>query len=353
MRDKHVRRLLQIAILLLSLLSIYIFLKLRLLWNPFFIMFEAIFYPFLVAAFIAYLLHPVIEKLQRTGIPRTISILIIYFLFFGLVGYGFYRGIPVLVDQLKDLSESLPQFTKNYNRWIESIRHQTNRWPEGIHGRIDQLFTDIELWISKLVEKLLHFFRGVFDYLLVLAIIPFLVFYMLKDHDQMKKAAWYLTPRKWRSKAIEFIKDIDKSLGNYIRGQLFVCCIIGTIAWLSFWFFDVKYALILGILVGITNIIPYFGPIIGAVPAIIIAATMSTKSVIIVISIIFVLQFLEGNILGPLIVGKSLHMHPVVLMFALLAGGEIGGVVGLMLAVPVLAILKVTIIHALKLKRQH
>ncbi|MGG3888763.1 AI-2E family transporter [Metabacillus fastidiosus] len=353
MKEKHIKWLLKIAILLLSLLSIYVFLKLSLIWGPFFIMFEAIFYPLLVAAFITYLLHPVIGKLQKAGLPRTLSILIIYFLFFGLVGYGFYRGIPLLVIQLRDLSESLPQFTSNYELWIESIRDQTNRWPEGIHGRIDQLFIDLELWVSELVEKLINFLRGIFDYLIVLAIIPFLVFYMLKDYDQMKKAAWYLTPRKWRSEAIEFIKDIDQSLGNYIRGQLFVCLIIGTLAWLFFWFFDLKYSLILGILVGLTNIIPYFGPVIGAVPAVIIAATMSTKSVIIVVIIIFALQFLEGNILGPLIVGKSLRMHPVILMFALLAGGEIGGVIGLMLAVPILAILKVVTIHMLKLKRQH
>ncbi|MFC0270106.1 AI-2E family transporter [Metabacillus herbersteinensis] len=353
MRDRQIKWILHILIFLLGLLSVYLFFKLQMLWDPFFIMFKAIFFPFLIAAFITYLLHPVIEKLHSTGVPRSLSIIIIYFLFFGAIGYGFYRGVPILIEQLRDLSESFPQLTETYNSWIEKIKNETNRWPDGIHERVDDLFARVENGLASLIERLINSLRGIFDYLIILAIIPFLVFYMLKDHDSIKKAAWYLTPRKWRSEAIQFLKEIDKSLGSYIRGQLLICLIIGTIAFLSLWFFKIKYPLIIGLLIGITNIIPYFGPIIGAFPAVIIAATMSTKTIIIVIIIIGSLQFLEGNILGPLIVGKSIHMHPIVIMFALLAGGEIGGIFGLMLAVPILVILKVILIHVVQLKREH
>lgn len=353
MREKHIKWLMQITILLLALLSVYIFLKLYSLWAPFLFMFKAVMIPFLISAFITYLLHPVVEKLHRRGLARSISILIIYFLFFGLIGYGFYRGVPVLISQLRDLSESFPEFTSTYNKWMDSIHDQTDSWPVGVHDRVDQLFSKTEEWLAVTIEKVINSLKGIFDYILLLAIIPFLVFYMLKDYEQIKKAAWYLTPRKWRSNSIQFLKDIDLSLGNYIRGQLFVCLIIGTLAFLALWFFHVKYPLILGLVIGTTNIIPYFGPVIGAVPALIIAATMSTKTVLIVIVIIASLQFIEGNILGPLIVGKSLHMHPIVIMLALLAGGEIGGIIGLMLAVPVIVILKVMIVHLASLKRQH
>ncbi|OAS84979.1 MULTISPECIES: AI-2E family transporter [Metabacillus] len=353
MRDRQIKWLLRITILLLGLLTIYVFFKLHNIWDPFFLMFKAIFIPFIISGFITYLLHPVIERLHRTGVPRSISILIIYFLFFGVIGYGFYRGVPVLVNQLRDLLENFPQFSDTYNNWINSIRNQTNQWPDGIHERIDNMFQQTEEWLALTIEKLINSLRSVFDYILLIAIIPFLVFYMLKDYDQIKKAAWYLTPRKWRNEAIQFLKDLDRSLGNYIRGQLFVCLIIGSLAFLSLWFFKVKYPLILGLLIGVTNIIPYFGPIIGAVPALIIAATMSAKSVIIVIVIILILQFIEGNILGPLIVGRSLHMHEIIIMLALLAGGEIGGVVGLMLAVPIVVILRELIIHLVQLRRNH
>lgn len=146
-----------------------------------------------------------------------------------------------------------------------------------------------------------------------------------------------------------FIRDVDKSLGGYIRGQLLVCLVIGVISATLFWVFGMKYPLLLGFIIAITNIIPYFGPIIGAVPAVIIAATLSVKMVIITLIIIVVLQFVEGNILSPLIVGKSLHMHPLIIMLSLLAGGEAGGIIGLIMAVPILAILKISLIHARKL----
>lgn len=109
-----------------------------------------------------------------------------------------------------------------------------------------------------------------------------------------------------------------------------------------------RYPLLLGTIIGVTNVIPYFGPIIGAVPAVIIASALSVKMVVITIGIIIVLQFLEGNILSPLIVGKSLHMHPLLIMLALLAGGEAGGILGLIIAVPILAVFKVSMIHAKK-----
>ncbi|APH04287.1 AI-2E family transporter [Bacillus weihaiensis] len=352
MRDRHIKWLLRISITLLGLLTIYVFFKLYSIWEPFYLIAKAILIPFLIGAFITYLLHPVIEKLHSTGVPRTISILIIYFLFFGLIGYGIYRGIPVLVNQLRDLSENFPKLSMSYTNWVESIHDQTDRWPVGVNERIDTMFQKTEEWLALTIENVINSLKGIFDYILLLAIIPFLVFYMLKDFDQLKKAGWYLTPRKWRNEAIQFLKDIDHSLGNYIRGQLFVCFIIGLLAFVSLWFFGIKYPLILGLLIGITNIIPYFGPIIGAIPAVIIAATMSTKTVIIVIIIIMALQFIEGNILGPLVVGKSLHMHPIIIMLALLAGGEIAGILGLMLAVPIIVILRVMLVHAVSLRRQ-
>ena len=123
-------------------------------------------------------------------------------------------------------------------------------------------------------------------------------------------------------------------------GSLLVCVIIGTLSALLFWIFDLKYPLLLGLIIAATNVIPYFGPIIGAVPAVIIAATTSGKLVFITLAIVFGLQFIEGNILSPYIVGKSLHMHPLMIMAALTGGGEIGGIIGMILAVPVLAILK-------------
>lgn len=167
----------------------------------------------------------------------------------------------------------------------------------------------------------------------------------------MKRAAWYLTPPSFRKRGHAFVKAVDESLGNYIRGQLLVCSLIGGAAAIVLWLFHIPYPLVLGMLIGATNVIPYFGPIIGAVPAVFIAFTISVKSVMIVLITVAVLQFLESNVLSPIIVGRSLHMHPVVIMLVLLAGGELFGLIGMILAVPTAAIIRVIIVQYILMRR--
>jgi predicted PurR-regulated permease PerM len=302
--------------------------------------------PFIIGGFITYLLHPIVEKLHEKGLHRGFAIILIYVIFFGGIGFALYKGIPAMIDQLKDLSESAPVFAEQYREWIDKLQSQTRAWPDGLQARLDEGIDTFEKKLDSLLTILVNILMKFFNSALIMMIIPFIAFYMLKDFQLIKRAAWYMTPKKWRKKGTLFLKDVDESLGSYIRGQLLICIIIVSISALLFWIFHLRYPLLLGLIVGATNVIPYFGPIIGAVPAVIIAATSSVKLVIITLVIVFGLQFLEGNILSPFIVGKSLHMHPLIIMFALTAGGEIGGILGLIMAVPVLVILKVAILHA-------
>lgn len=336
----------RLGFLLLLFIVIFIFIKLQPIWVPIIKVIFTLLIPFSVAAFITYLLHPIVEALHSRGLHRGVSILIIYILFFGGAGFAFYKGVPALIHQLRDLAENAPFFAEQYKQMVNNIMDKTSTWPAGIHERIEDGINRIEQWLDSFLASTMTFLMDIINSIVTIAVIPFIAFYMLKDFDVMKKAAWYITPRQWRQPGTRFLHDVDHSLGSYIRGQLLVCLVIGVLSSLFFWIAGIKYSLLLGAIVGITNVIPYFGPIIGAIPAVIIAATMSVKMVLISLAIVFSLQFLEGNILSPLIVGKSLHMHPLMIMFALLAGGEIGGILGLILAVPVLVILRAALIHA-------
>ncbi|WP_147532449.1 AI-2E family transporter [Bacillus marasmi] len=335
----------RIGFLLLLFGMIFIFLKLQQLWLPVLRIMITVFIPFIIAAFISYLLHPTIERLHGAGLHRGLAVIIIYLIFFGGIGYGLYKGIPAIIHQLKDLSENIPVLADQYRDMVDEIQKKTNQWPEGARERIDDGILAVEEKLNQFLEKVLTGFVELINSIVVFAIIPFIAFYMLKDYHLMKKALWYITPRKWRKQGVLFLRDVDATLGNYIRGQLLVCLVVGAISAVLFWVTDMRYPLLLGFIIGVTNVIPYFGPIIGAIPAVIIGATVSVKMVIVSLIIIFVLQFLEGNILSPFIVGKSLHMHPILIMFALLVGGEIGGILGLIIAVPILSIIKVAIIH--------
>ncbi len=346
MQNEHIRFFIRLAKMLLVAIFIYLIMKLKEFWLPVLNILFTVLTPFLIAAFIAYLLHPIVEYIHRKGIPRALAILMIYVLFFGGVGYGLYKGIPIILHQLQEMTESLPLLVDTYNGWTKMIHHETAAWPKEMHKRVETIILEVEalvgLWLTKAVAGAKHLLNSAMVFLLV----PFIAFYMLKDIEQMKRIAWQLTPKKWRSEGVEFLKDVDKSLGGYIRGQLFVCCLIGGLAALAFRIAGMDYPLLLGFIIGATNVIPYFGPIIGAVPAALLAATVSVKMLLIVLAIIFLLQFLEGNILSPFIVGKSLHIHPLIIMFSLFLGGEVAGVVGMIVAVPIVAVLKAALLHA-------
>lgn len=299
----------------------------------------------MIAGVITYLLHPIVEQMKNMGIPRPISILLIYIVFIVFLASILMKGTPYIIEELKDLMENIPHFVNIYRDVVSDFYKQTSMMPDGFRVKAQGWLTNIEGVAAEGVVGTVETLGAFLDYLLVIIIIPFLVFYLLKDFNLLERTAWYFTPRKWRSAGRELLRNINISLGNYIRGQLLVCLIVAIIATTGLLLIGMPYAVILGIFIGVTNIIPYFGPIIGALPVAIIAFTESLHLVLLGLMVNFGIQLVEGNILSPLIVGKSLHMHPILIMFALIVGGEVGGIVGLILAVPILAILKVVIIH--------
>ncbi len=129
-------------------------------------------------------------------------------------------------------------------------------------------------------------------------------------------------PKGHRKHTIRILLDIDKALGNYIRGQFLVCLIIGLIAYIGYWLIGIPYPLLLASVVAVTNIIPYIGPFIGAAPALVVASTVSVKMVLYVLLVNTACQILEGNVISPQVVGRSLNLHPLMIIFALLAGGR-------------------------------
>ncbi|WP_018661113.1 AI-2E family transporter [Heyndrickxia acidiproducens] len=336
----------KMAWFLFILIILYVLLLLKPFWAPILHVAMTILVPLLIGGFIAYILHPLVEFLHEKGLHRGIAICIIYFLFFGGIGYGIYRGLPLVIAQMTDLSEHIPQFADQYRDGVTYLQASMKHWPDGLQDQIDERIERFEWWLSKNVSNSINVLMKLVNYALALAVIPFISFYLLKDIEVVKKAAWAGVPKKWRRSVLRFIRDVDYSIGGYIRGQLLDCLIIGFLSFIAFAVLGIKYPILLGIIIGVTNVIPYFGPILGAIPVSVIAATISLKYVAYVIGIVFVLQFIESYILSPLIVGKSLHLHPLFIIMALIAGEEVAGVAGLILAVPALAILKVAAIHA-------
>ncbi|MDL4841451.1 AI-2E family transporter [Aquibacillus rhizosphaerae] len=344
-KNKRTRILYWILVGILSLLFIYLLTILFPFYRSLFSIIIKVSSPFIIAALIAYLLHPLIEKLHTYNFPRWFAIIGIYLLFFGGLGYVLYKAYPVLLHQLKDLNENLPHFMNMYRQTIYGFYESTSFLPETIHDKMDEFFVDIEMKIGNILTNSVKQVTKIMDVIIIIAVIPVLVFYMLKDFRLIKTSILKLTPNKYRENGKQLFIKIDKSLGDYIRGQLLVCFFVSLTTYGILWFIDMKYPLLLAIIMGITNIIPYFGPILGSVPAVIIAFTISIDMVIYVIIAVFIVQIIEGNLLSPFIVGKSINIHPILIILALIVGGEFGGIIGMIIAVPILSILKVVIIH--------
>lgn len=332
-------------------LFFYLLIKLFPLYKVVFSFLWHLFFPFIIACLIAYLLYPVIKKIHSFNIHKGIAILLIYILFFGGIAYLTYRVYPAIIHQLRDFNEHLPQFIATYQDMIYRLYEFTSFLPESVHDKMDQLINSVEQSLDKVLAKLVGGFTKIFDMIVVITVIPVLVFYFLKDYDKIKNFFKKFIPKKYQRQSSIMCQAIDKSLGSYIRGQLIVCLFVSVATFIVFYFLKIKYALLLAVILGLTNIIPYFGPIIGAVPAIAITFMTSGKLVIFVLISIFVIQLIESNLLSPYIVGKSIDIHPVAIIFALLLGGELFGVIGMIIAVPLLTILKVITNHVLAFRR--
>lgn len=299
--------------------------------------------PFLVGLIIAYLLHPIVRALERRRVPRLIAVLLIYMSFVLIISIGLLNAIPIFTRQLVELSDDIPRLTKWYYSWLSEWESHKYFLPDSISLGVDRVIIQSQDRLSHTISQLVNNARNTMGKLLGYAVVPFIAFYLLKDMKVINQVGMSIIPPAYRKQTLSVLRDVNESLGNYIHGQMIIALIVGLCAYIGYWWIDMPYPFVLASFVCLTNIIPYMGPIIGAAPAIVVALTISTKMVVLVLVVNLIIQTIEGNILSPNIVGRSLHLHPLLILFALLAGEAIGGIVGLIVAVPVLAVCKVVI----------
>jgi len=311
---------------------------------------KAVLAPFFVAMIISYVLNPVVNMLNSRKVPRTAAVLLIYAVFIGAITVVLMNLIPMFMKQLKELNEHMPQITIKAQNWFDGMNN--NRFlPDSVREGINKGLNRLEAGITRSIGDGVNGIGTTINILFAAFIVPFLVFYMLKDIQVIEKTALAVVPAKHRRRTTKMLIDIDTALGHYIRGQFTVCLIIGVLAYLGYWLVGMEYALLLASIVAVFNIIPYLGPFFGAAPAIVMASTISLKMVLLVAGVNLVVQMLEGNVISPQVVGRTLNMHPLLIIFVLLVGGELAGVIGLILAVPSYAVLKVVIQHFLVYNR--
>ncbi|WP_112310949.1 AI-2E family transporter [Pseudogemmobacter bohemicus] len=302
--------------------------------------------PFVLGAALAYFLDPVADRLERAGFSRVAATSVIA-LVAGLIFVTLMLSIiPTLIQQLTALIESAPEISKKLQGFL------VDRFPEladrtsTLRQTMAEIGDTVRAQGGKVVGGLLQTAFGAVSIVLVLLVAPVVAFYLLLDWDRMIARIDALLPRQHAATVREIASEIDVTLAGFLRGQVMVCLILGAFYSITLMMAGLQYGLIVGALAGAITFIPYIGALFGGVLAIGLALFQfwgEWFSIGIVVAIFAVGQFVEGNILSPKLVGQSVGLHPVWLLLALSAFGSLFGFVGMLVAVPVAAVIGVLV----------
>jgi predicted PurR-regulated permease PerM len=282
---------------------------------------------------------PLQKKIIERGLNKRLSaLLIIVFLIFLCTAF-IYIIVPSILKEGLNVDSGIIRIQKNIEIIYEKFKPLNNN--KTIYVIMDKIYDKIDNEMAEILNKLFDGALNIGGNLLSAAVIPIISYYFMADSDIIFNKVLIMFPIKARRITKKILQDIDKVLGKYIVGQLLLSVIIGVFTFIILFTLKVDFPVLLSILNAFFNIIPYFGPIFGAVPAVIMGFMESTKTGIYTIIFLYLLQLIEGNIISPKITGNSVSMHPLLIIILLLVGGKIGGFIGMIIAVPVGVIIKI------------
>ncbi len=281
-----------------------------------------------VALLVMVILNPLVRKLSKYKIPRAISVLIVYLLFFGLVVFSIAELIPVLVEQTRTFSSVLPIYINNLH--ISSALNE-------------QISTQILSRLGDLPRSILGVGLGIVSNIVTLLTVLTFAFYLLMARNKIDDQLTHFLGEKRANDIAAFIDELENKLGGWARGEIILMVTVGFFNYAGFQVLGVPYALPLGIFAGIMEVVPYAGPIIGAIPAVVIGFGISPLIGGATIALAFLIQQVENYVLVPKIMGKSVGVSPVVILVALTVGLKLAGIVGVLISIPVVITLQVLI----------
>lgn len=327
--------------LLLVLLNILLLGKIDFFLVPLKNVLAAVFLPLLISGALYYLLRPLINWMTKFKIPRTAAILISFVLLFALLAiFSAVTGSMVAV-QLSQLYKGLPGF---YNMASEKMKEFFQ------NGSLTFLPLDqLQQQITGLLQKIVPFLTNglvsgistVANAAAALVIVPFFLFYLLRDGQFFRKRLLELIPERLRLCGEEILEDVDRTLSTYIISQATVALTIGLLMYIGYLVLGLDYAMILALFALITAFIPILGAFIGIIPAMLVGLATNPLMALKVLILMIVVQQLEGNLLSPQLMGKRMNIHPLTFLVILLAAASLFGFIGMLIAVPVYAVLKV------------
>lgn len=344
-----------VLVALATVSFIWICTKLDFLFKPLGMFVSAVFVPLIIAGFMFYMLNPVVEMLMRIRIKkwrvsRGLAALIVIITLIALVVLGIFSLIPLLTNQIGQLIQNAPhiaaQSQKEISGFIDHSRFMHNTDVQAYVKTLESSFAGWAQGFIKSVTTSLGTVVGTITNVTITAItVPVVLFYMLSDSDKFLPAIKRFFPAKREQQVTDLLKKMGNTISQYISGQVIECLFVGVFTTLGYFLIGMPVGLLLGIIAGLCNIIPYVGPYIGITPAIIVGLILAPSKLLWVIVVVIVVQQIDGNIIYPNIIGKSLKIHPLTIIILLLAAGHLAGIPGMILCIPFYAVLRTVIIY--------
>lgn len=331
----------------------------RILWDALFIFLfvlslyflrqdiQGILPPFLYALVLSYFLNPLVNWLEGKKIKRILAILLVFVALFVLLYLLFLSFVPTLVREVASLAKEIPAIFAFLQKFIKDAQLGDLKLPEFLpDGLLDFLNLDAQFkklaeWTTQYLSELPSAVFGAMKSLLNLVMTPLITFYYLKDHKRFTGGLLGLFSEEAQCKIREGAGRIDQVLGGFIRGQLLVAAFVGTLTGLGSWIIGIPNATIIGLVSGLTNIIPYFGPFLGGILPVVLGLMNEPILALWVLILIAVVQQIESAFISPAVMSHSVGLHPLTVMFSVLLFGNAFGIPGMVLAVPIAGTIKV------------
>ena len=330
-------------------LNIFILSKISFLFFPVIDFLSVVMLPVILSGLLFYLLNPLVDLMEKYKINRVLAISIIFIIIAILLIIGLAVAIPNLQRQVVIFAQNVPSYLEDADRVINDL--VTKRLPDDFRPQLEQVLaqfsTQATAWASNISSKAVNWvsalISGTSQVIVALIIMPFMLFYLLRDGKGLRDYITQFLPNKLREPVGKVLSDVNQQLANYVRGQITVAVIVAIMFIIFFKIIGLRYAVALGVTAGVLNLVPYLGSFLAMLPALVLGLIAGPVMLLKVIIVFIVEQTIEGRFVSPLILGSQLNIHPITILFVLLTSGSMFGIWGVLLGIPIYASAKVVI----------
>ncbi|WP_105117421.1 AI-2E family transporter [Streptococcus suis] len=344
---------------LLVLLTIFVFTKVSFLLKPIGSFIEIILLPMLLTGLLYYLLNPIVDWLEKYKITRTAAISVLFVLIGMLLVWGLAVVIPSIQGQVVSFAQNLPSNIQKIESQVTTLleNEQFEQFRptalEILNKVNDQIVSYAQKFSSSAVNWASSLISTASQIIVAILIMPFILFYLLRDGQHLNRHVTQYLPTKWRSSVSKVLTDVNAQLSNYVRGQVTVAIIVALMFSVMFSVIGLSYPVTLGVMAGFLNLIPYLGSFLAMIPAVVLGLIAGPVMLVKVLIVFMLEQTIEGRFVTPLIIGSSLSIHPITILFVLLTAGQMYGVLGVLLGIPIYASIKVVVKAAFDWYREY